>query len=251
MEQFKIQIVEDETIVALDIAERLKQAGYLITGISDNAKDAIKQYKKDNPDLVLLDITIKGEADGIQVAHNISTIRPTPFIYLTAHSDTLTVQKAKNTFPAAYLVKPFNTSSLLVSIELALHNFATFKHTGEKIEATKEELSESNFYLKDDHVFIKDGHTFNKVYLYEIQYIESEDNYIRIITPNKTFLVRSTLTQALEKLQKAYFLRVHRSFVVNTSCINSFSEQEIVIGNKTIPIGRNYKEDFVSELKLK
>ncbi len=251
MEQFKIQIVEDEMIVALDMSERLKQAGYLITGISDNEKDAIKLFKKDIPDLVLLDISIKGDSSGIDVANVINSIRSTPFIYITAHADTLTVQKAKNTFPAAYLVKPFNTGSLLVSIELALHHFANFKISEQKHVVTNDAITEDNFYLKEDHVFIKDGHTFIKVYLYEILYLESEDNYIRITTKSKTFLVRSTLSRALEKLEKSYFLRIHRSFVVNLNNISSFSEQEVSIGNTIIPVGRNYKEDFVKQLRLK
>ncbi|OSZ82116.1 hypothetical protein CAP35_02270 [Chitinophagaceae bacterium IBVUCB1] len=154
----------------------------------------------------------------------------------------LTVQKAKNTQPAAYLVKPFNTASLLVSVELAIHNFATLRNTDKKNEIAED--TDDGFYLKEGYLFIKDGQTFFKVYMHDILYLSSDDNYIRVATKQKNILVRSTLTRALEKLQQPYFVRIHRSHAININNINSFTENEVVVGNQKLPIGRNYKEEI-------
>lgn len=247
MESFKIQIVEDELLVAMDLAERLKQAGYEITDISDNMDSAVAAFKKHMPDLVLLDITITGKKTGIDIAHAITEIQPTPFIYITAHADALTVNKAKNTFPAAYVIKPFTTSSLLVSIELALHNFA-YRHDDAVADDT---VQDGNIYLKQNHVFIKDGYKFIKLLLNDILYLSAEDNYVKIVTEQKSFLVRNTLTKTIEILQKNFFVRIHRSFCVNTNHIDSFTEHEVVVKGTPISIGRNYKDELMSMFKFK
>lgn len=247
METFKIQIVEDELLVARDLAERLKQSGYDVVHISDNMDDAINAFKKHMPDLVLLDITISGNKTGIDIAHAITEIQPTPFIYITAHADALTVNKAKNTFPAAYVIKPFTTNSLLVSIELALHNFA-YRNDGAE-ENT--EVQDSNIYLKQNHVYIKDGYKFIKILLNDILYLNAEDNYVKIITEEKSYLVRNTLSKITDILQRNFFVRIHRSWCINTNHIDSFTENEVVIKGATIPIGRNYKDELMNIFKFK
>lgn len=247
MEPFKIQIVEDELLVAHDIAARLKQAGYEIAGITDNMDAAIKMFKKELPDLVLLDITIKGNKTGVDIAYAINELQPTPFIYITAHADAPTVNRAKDTFPAAYVIKPFTTSSLLVSIELALHNFA-YQHEHNEEQQTP---TEGNIYLKQNHVFIKDGYKFVKQFLNDIIYLCAEDNYVKIVTAGKTFLIRNTLSKTIDTLNKDYFMRVHRSYCVNLNHLDSFTENEVEVQGNTIPVGRNYKEELVKVFKFK
>ena len=201
--QFTILIAEDEGLVALDLAARLQQAGYLIAGIADNYEEAISIFKKKLPDLVLLDITIKGNKTGIDIAVEINKILPTPFIFVTAHTDADTLLKAKNTFPASYLVKPFTTSHLLIAIELSLHNFAYNKNI-DALDATNLNQAEDDIYQKQDSVFIKDAHTFIKLHHAEISYLETDDNYVKIYTIDKTFLIRCTMAKAIEKLIKFY-----------------------------------------------
>lgn len=249
MESFKIQIVEDELLVAHDIAARLKQAGYEIVGITDNMDSALKMFKQELPDLVLLDITIKGNKTGVDIAYAINELQPTPFIYITAHADAATVNRAKSTFPAAYVIKPFTTSSLLVSIELALHNFAyQHEHTNETESLTPKE---GNIYLKQNHVFIKDGYKFVKQFLNDIIYLAAEDNYVKIVTTEKTYLIRNTMAKTIDILKRDYFIRIHRSYCVNLNHIASFTENEVVAGGETLPVGRNYKEELVNVFKFR
>ena len=248
MESFKIQIVEDELLVAQDLAMRLKQAGYEIVSINDNMDEAMATFKEHLPDLVLLDITIKGKRSGIDIAHAITEVQPTPFIYITAHADAVTVDNAKNTFPAAYIIKPFTTQSLLVSIELALHNFA-YQHD----EVVEEPIlnQDGTMYLKLNHVFIKDGYKFTKVLLNDIMYISAEDNYVKIRTIDRDFLVRNTLAKTIDILKKSFFVRVHRSYCVNVNHISSFGENEVEVNGVTLHVGRSYKNELTNVFKFK
>ena len=249
-ELFTIMIVEDEGLVAKDLEARLQQAGYNVAGIADNFDDAMDLFKKKLPDLVLLDITIKGEKDGIDIAEEINKISPTPFIFITAHTDADTLEKAKNTFPASFLIKPFTTSHVLISIELALHNFA-YKKTVSNSDPFGVIDAEDDIYLKQDYIFIKDGHRFIKLNQSDVLYMESEDNYVRIFLNAKSYLVRCTLKKAIEKMKRKNYVRVHRSYCVNLNHIDSFTENEIMIKQVPIPIGRNYKEDFIKMFELK
>ncbi len=252
-QKFSILIVEDQRLVARDLAERLKQAGYDISGIADNYDAAIALFDIHKPDLVLLDINIRGEKNGIAIATQINKTLPTPFIFVTAQTDSDTLQKAKNTFPSAYLVKPFTTSHLSVSIDLALHNFAHQKKGSnqggtESINSAAEE--EDTICLNQDFIFVKDGHTYIKIDQKQVSVIESQGNYIKIHTTEKNYLIRCTINSAIEKMKQPYFVRVHRSFCVNINKITKFDEHEISLGKHIVPIGRNYREDFVKKFDL-
>jgi CheY-like chemotaxis protein len=108
----KILIVEDEGIVAIDIKRRLKRLGYEVPAIASSGKEAIRQAIETQPDLVMMDIMLKGEMDGIQAAQHILDLLATPVVYLTAHADDLTILRAKRTNPFAYIVKPFDDLEL-------------------------------------------------------------------------------------------------------------------------------------------
>ncbi|MCH8317010.1 MAG: response regulator [Bacteroidetes bacterium] len=116
----KILIVEDELITARDIESCLKEFGYLVTGIVTSGEDAVKKTERSNPDLVLMDIRLKGKMDGIEAAQIIRDKFNIPVIYLTAHSDKETLKRAKITKPFGYVLKPFQENELHTQIEMAL-----------------------------------------------------------------------------------------------------------------------------------
>ena len=122
-----ILVVEDESIVALDIQSRLQNLGYQVPTTVGNGELAIEQVEATQPDLVLMDIMLQGELDGVQTAERIKERFDVPVIFLTAYSDESTLQRAKNTSPFGYLLKPFNDRELHTSIEITLT-----KHQGEK-----------------------------------------------------------------------------------------------------------------------
>lgn len=117
----KILIVEDEAIVALDIKGAMKRLNFEITDIVSNHDDAINSVKRDEPDIILMDIHIDGDKDGIETAKDIQEISNIPILYLTAFTDDKTMQRAIETEPVAYLVKPFKREELKSTILLGLY----------------------------------------------------------------------------------------------------------------------------------
>ncbi|OHB47288.1 MAG: two-component system response regulator [Planctomycetes bacterium GWF2_40_8] len=127
MSKAKIMIVEDEWITAEDIKMRLQALGYTVSSPASTGKEAIQKAKEDKPDLVLMDIVLKGEMDGIEAASQIHTCLDIPIIYLTAYADEKILDRAKITKPSGYIVKPFIDEDLKIAIEIAL-----YKHKSEK-----------------------------------------------------------------------------------------------------------------------
>ncbi len=133
----KILIVEDESIIAFDIERCLKNNGYDVVGNAASHKETMDKVNSTKPDLVLMDIRIHGEFDGIDCAKQIRYIFETPVVFLTAHSDKNTIERATKTKAFGYVLKPFNERTLIANIEMALSNY------GEelKILRTRENLS--------------------------------------------------------------------------------------------------------------
>lgn len=121
MTQASILVVEDEHIVAKDIAARLTRRGYSVVAVASTAAEAIAEAGKHRPDLVLMDIMLKGEVDGITAADRIRELYALPIVYLTAYADDHTLQRAKVTDAFGYILKPFEERELSITIEMALY----------------------------------------------------------------------------------------------------------------------------------
>ncbi len=123
-----ILIVEDEGILAIELKEKLEKLGYKVPAIASTGEEAIELAAKHRPDLILMDIVLKGDMDGIEAANKICSTLKVPVIYLTAYADDGTVKRAKITEPFGYLVKPYNEKELQIALEIAL-----YRHTMEKL----------------------------------------------------------------------------------------------------------------------
>lgn len=126
----KILIVEDEGIVAKDIKKRLENLGYTVPAIVPSGEEAIRAAKE-NPDLVLMDIVLKGDIDGIKAAEIIRAQFNIPVVYVTAHADNRVLQRAKATEPYGYILKPFEDRELHTTIEMALYKYKMEKKVKE------------------------------------------------------------------------------------------------------------------------
>lgn len=136
-DKISILVVEDETIVANNIKKRLESCGYIVDKIANNAEDAFKFTSELKPDIVLMDIKLKGKSDGIEAAKKIQGGINIPVIFLTSYADENTFQKAKEIMPFGYLIKPFESKELERTVELAL-----FKHAMElKIKQSEQRLA--------------------------------------------------------------------------------------------------------------
>ncbi len=127
----RILVVEDEHIVAMGIKKMVKSLGYTVTGVASSGEDAISKAESTFPDVVLMDIMLKGDMDGVEAAGEIRERFDIPVVYLTAYSDNKILERAKKTEPFGYIVKPFDEKDLHSSIEIALHRHRTEK---EKME---------------------------------------------------------------------------------------------------------------------
>ncbi|HWI55575.1 MAG TPA: response regulator, partial [Bacillota bacterium] len=138
MARAKILVVEDETIVAMDIERGLRGLGYEVVGTAGTGQRAIKLAEQQRPDLVLMDIRLQGAMDGIQAGREIRQRLGIPIVFLTAHADAATVQRAKEAQPFGYLLKPFEDRELHTTIEIALH----------KRQAEEQELAQADAVLR-------------------------------------------------------------------------------------------------------
>lgn len=147
MNPVKILVVEDEVIVAQDIAGRLKKLGYAVTATVSSGEEAIQKALENPPDLVLMDIVLKGDMDGVTAAEKIRINRNVPTIFLTAYADAQTLQRAKLTDPFGYIIKPFQQNDLRVAIEIAMHRHEIETKMRESLkaaEAVRESVEEKS-----------------------------------------------------------------------------------------------------------
>jgi len=131
----KVLVVEDEGVVALDIMQELESAGYSVVGHVTNGEDAVTQAVELRPDVILMDINIQGEIDGIAAAERIGTKVGTPIIFVTAHADEATLQRAKLTRPFGYIIKPFEPNELRANIEITMHRAKTAAQPAEESDS--------------------------------------------------------------------------------------------------------------------
>jgi DNA-binding NarL/FixJ family response regulator len=124
MSKLKILIVEDEPVIAENIAVYLDNNDFEVSGIAYDTDEALEQLKTNTPDAVILDINLDSEKDGIDIAATINKNYQLPFLFLTSYSDKETLNRAKLVKPAGYIVKPFNEKTLLASLEIAISNHA-------------------------------------------------------------------------------------------------------------------------------
>ena len=193
MDKINILLIEDEAIIALDLSMCLHREGYQVMAAVNNGRDALAAFERENIDMILCDINIFGDWDGIETMTRLLQIRNVPFIYLTASSDRATLERAKQTFPAAYIHKPFTILAIRIAIEMAMNNFAHFKLPKPDSQSTvpaipepeptpirepmpvKETppVTEQHFILRnDDILFIKQTHQFVKLNINDILYLE-------------------------------------------------------------------------------
>ena len=135
MTQATILIVEDEGIVAQEIKSRLEKSGYSVCAVAHDGQTAIDNAGQMHPDFVLMDIRLKGPMDGIEAAGQIRDRFNLPIVYLTAYTDSATLERAKVMEPFGYVVKPFDTRSLMVAIEIAI-----YRHRSESERIYREKL---------------------------------------------------------------------------------------------------------------
>ncbi|MEM7373319.1 MAG: response regulator [Bacteroidota bacterium] len=255
MDAVKILVVEDEMIVAADIADALQRCGYEVTGIFPKGERAFESISSEIPDLVLLDINLRGNWDGITTAENIQNHYNIPIIFLTANSDKQTFDRAKQTHPQAFLVKPFDPGDLERAVELAVSNMEASVQGNAQVSAPmqvpdlQQSASPQSYFLKD-RIFIRVKDVMKKIPLDDILYAEAESNYSRIHTHSQSFLLSITLKSLSEKLAHAEeFIRVHRSYLINLQKLEEVGTVYLRVDKQQIPISKAYRPALIERIQ--
>jgi DNA-binding LytR/AlgR family response regulator len=251
MEKLNIFIVEDESIVAKDIQNSLTKLGYNVVGLANNGKDAIEKIEELAPDLVLMDIMIKGNLTGIDVSEKVKEKMNIPVIFLTAYADEGTLSRAKITEPYGYILKPFKEIDLHSTIEMAV-----YKHQKDAALLKERDFLYSLVENKDeksgDILFVKSNSKLVKVHLKDIYFVEALKDYVIINTENARYTVHSTMKELDKKLGNIEFARVHRSFIARLDKIQSIDNQNVILENerKIIPVGGSYRDELMHKLNM-
>lgn len=249
MDTLKILVAEDNALHASRMEMIIDQMGYDLVGIYANQADLIKAFVNSEPDLIILDIELESQSDGVEIARELQVIRPVPIIFATSFEDKETISRALQTNPYAYLVKPVEKSSLQAAIELAIYKFGK----QDVPVAAKTETSEYEDVILRDSFFIKSGSKLLKVKVEDILWIGlAQDRYCDVVTAERRYQVRASLNQLEEKLDPQMFIRIHRSTIVNLNAINGLDEADMtieVVGTE-LPLGSVYKNDLIKKMRL-
>ncbi|MCB0685706.1 MAG: response regulator [Saprospiraceae bacterium] len=241
IESLKILVVEDEMIIGAEISMYLEQIGHEVIGLLPRAEDVIPFIESNKPQLVLLDIRLKGTLDGIDIAGKIKSLYDDiPIIFLTANSDDFHFNRASATRPEAFISKPFTKKNLHRAVALVAS-----KLSEHEINPTSGEVT-----LLDDRVFIYDKGKRDRVFTKDIFYLEADRNYSKIYTDKKEFILSINLKSIEEKLPPEIFIRVHRSYIINIHAIESILDSQLLVKGKSIPLAKGMRAALLEKLRV-
>jgi len=230
MQAIKILVVEDDLLIGEDIVASLRDLGYAVTGPITNVKEARSMLLSCDFDLLLIDIGLEGEHDGIVLAGFVKEEKKIPFIFLTSHDEQQIVNRAKAVQPSAYLLKPISARSIDIAIDLALNNFS------------KGNYLSSDILPINDSLFLKKNNRYHRVPFREIQLFKADGNYTEFHTKDEKYIQTILLSKVEQYLPNNQFIRVHRSYVVNISAITGFEGNMLIVDNNHIPVSTSYRD---------
>jgi len=238
-----ILIVEDEELYASKLEMLVEIVGHNVLEVVDNSQDALAIVNEKTPDLILMDINIQGDHDGIELADLIHQKKEIPILFISSLKDDSTFRRVSRTQPVGFLLKPFDELQLQRSIDLIISQLP------EKAPEKREEDWETGSFNKD-FFFVKNRQQLEKVHLENILYLEADGRYTILQTDRKKYLIRIPLSELIAKLPTINFAKTHRSFIVNITKITSVDLQDNVIwlGDKMVPVSRREKEDFLKKI---
>lgn len=236
MNNIKVLIVEDKSLISQSVKVLLEKHGMTVVGIFSKGEEAIDSLQALDPDLVLMDIELAGAMDGISTAQVIMKQNPLPIIYLTDFKDDKTVQRSKQTYPANYLTKPFNEADLIRAIDLAFNN------------------ANQSPQLRKSHqsfVFVReDTQVYTKINLEEIVYLEADRAYCNLVMVGGRRKLTTSMNKVLEQVKSPDLERVHRSYVVNLKKVTGIDGNTIKLGEYEVQMGKEYRDDFMEKIKV-
>lgn len=217
---FKIAVCEDEVLVANMLSEYLQELGHEVCTMSLEPHEFLEKVVDTRPDLAFLDINLKSDITGIDVAQRLGELG-IPCIFVTAYSDSSTLESALNQKPLAYLVKPFTKGQLKAQIELV-----------------KSQLGQN-------YVEIHVQRNVYRINTKELLFFESDRNYTIFHLLDQQVRIRGTLKNFVELFPADQFIATHRSFVINKDHLIKYDKESCLLtGNVEVPVGRQHREEL-------
>ena len=248
MDKINILIIEDTPEEAITLQNVLEENNFHVVGIANTYQEALTLFYELPIDIVIIDVILDGNPDGITFAETISIVPNAlkPFVFLTSSKDRQIFERAKLTKPFSFLLKPFNKLEVLYAIEMAVEKF---------YDQPNVFVSEhQDTVISDDYLFIKKKNALNKVKINEIIYIEVDDRYCTIVTDKEKFVIQISHGKISEFLCKKTFVQSHRKYIVNTNVIEKIILEDNLLllkGNHQVTFSEKYKEAIKSFSILK
>jgi len=225
--EYKCFIVDDNLTDRLTTVSFIREYSFLkIEGIFDGATTAIEAAEKSIPDVVFLDIDMP-DINGLALRVHLDKVKVC--IFITAYPDYALPAIELNALD--FLIKPLNAERFETSM-MRLKYYLDIQHKAELFDHSS----------AGDSLFIKDGHSKIKLQLADIMYLEALKDYTGIITKDKKYCILTSLGKLLEEKFFRHFIRIHRSYAVPMHKIQEMTSNEIIIQEKTLPVGRSYKD---------
>ncbi len=237
-----ILIVEDQELFAMQLEVMLEKLGYQIAGIADNSENALAIISEKKVDLILMDIVIQGEYDGIELIGLIHQQKEIPVIFITSQTDDLSFKRASRFEPEAFMQKPFSELQLKRCLALA---FNRNKDKDSELIARTPESTD-----KPESLFIRKKQKIIKVPFNDIFYLESDGKYSRIYTEFELFMIRLPMAAIHAQLPDQKFLKCHKSYIVNISKIKTvdLDENYLILEERKVPFSRREKSAILKKL---
>lgn len=234
----KILLVEDEAVIAERLYADLTDFGYDVIEPCLSPREAMEKIETDKPDLILLDINLKADVTGIQLGEWINEKYKLPFIFITANTDEATVSRAIRVKPSGFLSKPIQLKSLIGTIQVAIYN-----HQNSKLQTVIDATAK--------YYFVKCGNNYHRIEWADVLYIESDKKYALVYEQSgkAPYVLRISLETLLQQLAAFHFVRIHKSYLVNLSQIQTFTANDVTIGNRKLAIGEVYRGSFMRHIQ--
>lgn len=242
---YKILIVEDNLVIGNGMASTLRKAGYEVLKIARSGQEAFDILKEEQPHLLLMDISLKGDIDGISTARIINRNYAIPLIFITQHTQRDIFLNAKETNPKNYITKPFTNEELIRGVDLAL---------GESF--VNRDMMQLNVIEKDnaDGIFVyTKENVYEKLLFKDILYIESIGAYSRIyferngVASEAPYIVSISSNHVISQMEYADLVKIHRSYYVNIKKISKINNSHVFINDLALPISEKIKANLFSK----
>lgn len=240
---YKILTIEDDLLIAADLQSKLTQLGYTVLGNARDGKSAIELAAELHPELIIADVMIEGEMDGIDAVSQIYEFLLCPVIYLTANSESSMVKRALATQPAAFLIKPFKISEFAINIDLAVKNFQSkYAHVG-------------TLGKVKDSIFVPDKFLYHRVYKDDIFCVEADGSYVKVITSKKNYHLTTNLKTFIVQFEHPDFYRVSRKHLINITKVDRINGNMLYLKSDQIkeigiPISKPQRAEIFSKFEI-